>query len=81
LLLLLVCLAQVNPPFAIPLVELVPAPWTDAHILAAARELLTKVGAVHTRQLSELLRASRVAQPFGAAIVACLRRLVSRQSH
>jgi len=34
----------VNPPFAIPLVELVPTPWTSPDALKFTRDLLKKVG-------------------------------------
>jgi 3-hydroxyacyl-CoA dehydrogenase len=34
----------VNPPYLIPLVELVPAPWTDPDIVARAREFYAAVG-------------------------------------
>lgn len=34
----------VNPPHLIPLVELVPAPWTDQAVLAATRTLMAAVG-------------------------------------
>jgi 3-hydroxyacyl-CoA dehydrogenase len=36
----------VNPPYLIPLVELCPAPWTDAANLARARDLMTRAGQV-----------------------------------
>ncbi|WP_428031661.1 3-hydroxyacyl-CoA dehydrogenase [Ancylobacter sp.] len=36
----------VNPPHLAPVVELVPAPWTDADALAGARELMHAVGQV-----------------------------------
>ncbi|MBZ8135135.1 3-hydroxyacyl-CoA dehydrogenase [Afifella sp. IM 167] len=34
----------VNPPHIIPLVELVPAPWTAPEALAAAKQMMQKVG-------------------------------------
>ncbi|MBI4921491.1 MAG: 3-hydroxyacyl-CoA dehydrogenase [Devosia nanyangense] len=34
----------VNPPYLIPAVELVPAPWTQAATVAAARSLMLEVG-------------------------------------
>jgi L-gulonate 3-dehydrogenase len=34
----------VNPPHLIPVVELVPAPWTDADAVSAARALMERVG-------------------------------------
>eukprot|EP01120_Amphizonella_sp_Union-15-10_P010583 TRINITY_DN4265_c0_g1_i1.p1 TRINITY_DN4265_c0_g1~~TRINITY_DN4265_c0_g1_i1.p1 ORF type:complete len:338 (+),score=84.93 TRINITY_DN4265_c0_g1_i1:55-1014(+) len=36
----------VNPPYLVPLVELVPAPWTDKSVLDQTKELLDKVGQV-----------------------------------
>jgi L-gulonate 3-dehydrogenase len=36
----------VNPPYLIPLVEICPAPWTDAAIVARTRELMTRAGQV-----------------------------------
>lgn len=34
----------VNPPYFVPLVEIIPSPWTDAAILQRTKELLSKVG-------------------------------------
>jgi L-gulonate 3-dehydrogenase len=34
----------VNPPFAIPVVELVPAPWTNPLAVTYARQLMNDVG-------------------------------------
>jgi 3-hydroxyacyl-CoA dehydrogenase len=34
----------VNPPYLVPLVELVPAPWTDAKAVDAVFDLMTAVG-------------------------------------
>ncbi|MCB9948133.1 MAG: 3-hydroxyacyl-CoA dehydrogenase [Rhodospirillaceae bacterium] len=36
----------VNPPYLVPVVELVPAPWTDAAAVAATRSLMQAVGQV-----------------------------------
>jgi 3-hydroxyacyl-CoA dehydrogenase len=36
----------VNPPYLIPLVEICPAPWTDAATVARTRELMTRAGQV-----------------------------------
>lgn len=36
----------INPPSIIPLVELVPAPWTDPAVVAGTRKLLESVGQV-----------------------------------
>ncbi|ETN63214.1 3-hydroxyacyl-coa dehyrogenase [Anopheles darlingi] len=34
----------VNPPYYVPLVEIVPAPWTKPEFTAKARELMTEIG-------------------------------------
>lgn len=34
----------VNPPYLIPVVELVPAPWTSPETLAAVRDLMERIG-------------------------------------
>ncbi len=34
----------VNPPHLVPVVELVPAPWTDADVIPAARGLMERIG-------------------------------------
>ncbi|XP_037081998.1 lambda-crystallin homolog isoform X1 [Pollicipes pollicipes] len=34
----------VNPPFYVPLVELVPAPWTDPEVVRRTRELMLEIG-------------------------------------
>jgi len=34
----------VNPPYYVPLVEVVPAPWTDQAIVQRTRKLLTEIG-------------------------------------
>lgn len=36
----------VNPPHLVPVVELVPAPWTDPDCVTAVRHLMTQVGQV-----------------------------------
>jgi L-gulonate 3-dehydrogenase len=36
----------VNPPYLIPLVELCPAPWTDAAVVARTHTLMTRAGQV-----------------------------------
>lgn len=37
-------LLQVNPPYYVPLVELIPAPWTDPAILARTKDLMSEIG-------------------------------------
>lgn len=34
----------VNPPYYVPLVEIVPAPWTRPELAAKTRELMTEIG-------------------------------------
>ncbi|XP_058053557.1 lambda-crystallin homolog isoform X2 [Anopheles bellator] len=34
----------VNPPYYVPLVEIVPAPWTNPAFVTKARELMTEIG-------------------------------------
>ena len=34
----------VNPPHLVPIVELVPAPWTDADVVPAVRALMERIG-------------------------------------
>ena len=36
----------VNPPYLVPVVELCPAPWTDARTVARTREIMLAVGQV-----------------------------------
>ena len=36
----------VNPPYLVPLVELCPAPWTDAAVVSRTRALMTSAGQV-----------------------------------
>ncbi|XP_056013885.1 lambda-crystallin-like [Ostrea edulis] len=35
-----------NPPFYAPLVEVIPAPWTDPEVVVKTKELLTEIGQV-----------------------------------
>ena len=35
---------QLNPPHLVPLVEIIPAPWTDPEVISATRALLENVG-------------------------------------
>lgn len=35
---------QVNPPYYVPLVEIVPAPWTEPWVPVKVRELMVKIG-------------------------------------
>ena len=61
----------VNPPYLIPLVELVGAPWTDPGVIARTRTLMDKVGQVPVVALKETrgfvlnrLQAALVAEAF-----------------
>ena len=44
----------INPPYLLPAVELVPAPWTDPAVMAKARENLESVGMVAMAMTREL---------------------------
>ncbi|MET1025564.1 MAG: 3-hydroxyacyl-CoA dehydrogenase [Dongiaceae bacterium] len=44
----------INPPHLIPLVELVPAPWTDSAITERAAQLMSKVGQSPIRLTREI---------------------------
>jgi len=35
---------QVNPPYYVPLVELVPAPWTEKQVMVRTREIMEQIG-------------------------------------
>ncbi len=37
-------LVQVNPPHLVPLVELVPAPWTDPDVIQTTKNLMIDIG-------------------------------------
>ncbi|MDN3564074.1 3-hydroxyacyl-CoA dehydrogenase [Paeniroseomonas aquatica] len=61
----------VNPPYLIPLVELVGAPWTDPAVIARTRALMDRVGQVPVVALKETrgfvlnrLQAALVAEAF-----------------
>jgi 3-hydroxyacyl-CoA dehydrogenase len=61
----------VNPPYLVPLVELVGAPWTDAAAVARTRALMERVGQVPVTALKETrgfvlnrLQAALVAEAF-----------------
>ncbi|CAB3737528.1 MULTISPECIES: 3-hydroxyacyl-CoA dehydrogenase [Achromobacter] len=44
----------VNPPYLIPVVELCPAPWTDAAALEGARDVMTDIGQKPVRVRREI---------------------------
>lgn len=61
----------VNPPYLVPLVELVGAPWTAAAVVARTRALMDRVGQVPVTALKETrgfvlnrLQAALVAEAF-----------------
>lgn len=61
----------VNPPYLVPLVELVGAPWTDATVVARTRALMQRVGQVPVTAHKETrgfvlnrLQAALVAEAF-----------------
>jgi 3-hydroxyacyl-CoA dehydrogenase len=61
----------VNPPYLVPLVELVGAPWTDAAVVARTRALMERVGQVPVTAFKETrgfvlnrLQAALVAEAF-----------------
>ncbi len=61
----------VNPPYLVPLVELVGAPWTDPAVVARTRALMDRVGQVPVVALKETrgfvlnrLQAALVAEAF-----------------
>ena len=61
----------VNPPYLIPLVELVGAPWTDPAVVARCRALMQRVGQVPVTAFKETrgfvlnrLQAALVAEAF-----------------
>ncbi|MBL6458047.1 3-hydroxyacyl-CoA dehydrogenase [Belnapia sp. T6] len=61
----------VNPPYLVPLVELVGAPWTDPDVVARTRALMARVGQVPVVALKETrgfvlnrLQAALVAEAF-----------------
>lgn len=61
----------VNPPYLVPLVELVGAPWTDAAVVARTRALMERVGQVPVTAFRETrgfvlnrLQAALLAEAF-----------------
>jgi len=61
----------VNPPYLVPLVELVGAPWTDPTVVARTRALMERVGQVPVTAMKETrgfvlnrLQAALVAEAF-----------------
>jgi 3-hydroxyacyl-CoA dehydrogenase len=44
----------VNPPYLVPLVEICPAPWTDANVVERTRDLMQRAGQVPATVKKEL---------------------------
>ena len=45
---------QVNPPYHVPLVEIVPSPWTDDAVVQRTKALLEEIGQVPVTLKNEL---------------------------
>lgn len=45
---------QVNPPYYIPLVEIIPAPWTDQSIIDRTTEIMRGLGQAPVRAKKEI---------------------------
>ena len=45
---------QVNPPYYIPLVEIIPAPWTDQGVVERTTEIMTDLGQAPVRAKKEI---------------------------
>ncbi len=65
----------VNPPYLIPLVEICPAPWTDADVVARTRALMERVGQIPATVAKEV--AGFVLNRLQVALVAEAFRLVA----
>jgi 3-hydroxyacyl-CoA dehydrogenase len=65
----------INPPHLIPLVELVPAPWTSPAVVDAAEALMRRVGQTPIRLKREI--AGFVANRLQSAVLAEAFRLVA----
>jgi len=73
----------VNPPYLVPLVELVGAPWTAPEVVAQTHALMARVGQVPVTAMKETrgfvlnrLQAALVAETFRLARVTAERRAV-----
>jgi 3-hydroxyacyl-CoA dehydrogenase len=73
----------VNPPYLVPLVELVGAPWTAPEVVAQTHALMARVGQVPVTAMKETrgfvlnrLQAALVAETFRRARVTAERRAV-----
>ena len=45
---------QVNPPYYIPLVEIIPAPWTDQSIIDRTTEIMKGLGQAPVKAKKEI---------------------------
>ena len=64
----------INPPFATPLVELCPAPWTEPAVVERTHALMTKVGQAPIRLRREV--QGFVANRMQAALIGAALRMV-----
>ncbi|HLT00802.1 MAG TPA: 3-hydroxyacyl-CoA dehydrogenase [Geminicoccaceae bacterium] len=64
----------INPPFVTPLVELCPAPWTDAAVVERTHELMMRVGQAPIRLNKEV--RGFVANRMQAALIGAALRMV-----
>jgi 3-hydroxyacyl-CoA dehydrogenase len=64
----------INPPFVTPLVELCPAPWTDAAVVDRAHSLMTQVGQAPIRMRREV--QGFIANRMQAALIGAALRMV-----
>jgi 3-hydroxyacyl-CoA dehydrogenase len=64
----------INPPFVTPLVELCPAPWTDAAVVDRAHALMTRVGQAPIRMRREV--QGFIANRMQAALIGAALRMV-----
>lgn len=48
------CLFQINPPYYIPLVEIIPAPWTKQSTVDRTTELMKELGQAPVKAKKEI---------------------------
>jgi 3-hydroxyacyl-CoA dehydrogenase len=65
----------INPPFVTPLVELCPAPWTDAAVVDRTHALMTRVGQSPIRMRREV--QGFIANRMQAALIGAALRMVA----
>jgi L-gulonate 3-dehydrogenase len=64
----------INPPYLVPLVELCPAPWTDAAVVDRTYELMRSVGQAPIRMRREV--SGFIANRMQAALIGAALRMV-----